>query len=123
ALTAAAACNETSLSPSAPEHVLRPSLSQSVALSIPTPVIEQLTVCKSGSDATFSITVNGVAGSDFTVHDGECVLADTRPVGQLAHTDVITEQVPAGTVLDSIVDNGTHSFRQLLTGTNTITVK
>jgi SdrD B-like protein len=114
ALVGLAACTETALTPRAPERALAPSLS----LAAPSPVVEEVTVCKDGSSASFTAS----NGSSFSLNDGECVLVDKHLPGQPGRDITITEDVPSGTVLDSIVASGTHAARQLVVGPNSITV-
>jgi hypothetical protein len=82
-----------------------------------------LIVCKVGSDASFEVSVSGGAASTLSLTNGECKDA----VVLNAPDDVqvtVTETVPAGTVVDSIVivkagPNGTSTEK--VTGTNTVT--
>lgn len=85
-------------------------------------------LCKSGTDATFDIVVDGTP-STVSLLNGECrsiaevTLIPGSPSPNLTVT--VTENVPSGTqlvrfVVDSILKNGT-TFTYAVTGTNTLT--
>jgi hypothetical protein len=108
-----AACTETATTPRAPERVLSPNFS----FVAPGPVVGELTVCKVGSSASFTTSF----GTSFSLNDGDCVLADQQPVPP-GHDVTVTENVAAGTQLDSIVGIGAHGLSQLVTNSASITM-
>ena len=98
-------------------------------VSSPTPVRGELTVCKVGSDATFSLAVNGVSQGGFALADGQCALVWT---GAGAADNVTVTELPSTATLDSIVGTGirgsTSDPNGIITqitvvGTSTVTVK
>ncbi|MDZ4865542.1 MAG: SdrD B-like domain-containing protein [Gemmatimonadota bacterium] len=81
----------------------------------PTPVKGELTVCKIGSDASFSLTVNGVSQGGFGLTDGQCALVYSS-LANPANNVTVTE-LPSGATLDSIVGVGIRGAQNDPTGT------
>jgi len=116
AVTAAAACaggNESGT-------LMQPDFSYT-DYPIPT-----ATVCKVGSDATFDVSINGAAPTQHTLTDGECKIVFTWTPGP--YTVTVTEAVPTGFILDSIVRDsfevrtGISVHEAPITGTTTASI-
>lgn len=69
-------------------------------IGAPAPVRGSFVVCKDGTDAGFSWTVNGAAQAPFSLTAGDC--QTIYAVGGSFRTVDVTEQVPANTTLDSV---------------------
>ncbi len=85
---AALACAEAG--PSAPEVAVSPKLAAALNHTSPAPVVEELTVCKHGSAATFEV----VQPSGTTMHnlaDGDCELVATGIRIDITVTEVAAE--------------------------------
>lgn len=76
-------------------------------------------VCKVGSAATFTVTVNGGAPAPLALADGECAVVFTWTPG--LYVVSVTENVPAGYVLDSIVKDSTEVRTNITTTLPAIT--
>lgn len=72
-------------------------------VTTPTPVRGELTVCKVGSDANFSLQVNGVSQGGFALTDGQCALVWNN-LG--AADNVTVTELPGSATLDSLVGVG-----------------
>ena len=72
-------------------------------VSSPSPIRGELTVCKVGSNANFSLAVIGVSQGGFALTDGQCALVWT----QSGPADNVTvTEIPSTATLDSIVGAG-----------------
>ena len=88
----------------------------------------QFELCKHGTSATFSYSVDGGGAQSVTLADGECsVLADNSIIGAGNHTVTVTEASDPAIVLDSIVPTTNTIFLPggtrgaPITGTSTFT--
>lgn len=64
----------------------------------------EVELCKHGTTASFSYTVDGGSATVVNLDDGQCViLGDTPTLGTGNHSIVITEVADAAVILDSIV--------------------
>lgn len=86
----------------------------------PPPPAKTLTVCKKGSSASFSMSANGGASSSFSLGDHECRVVHTTTPGGTSSV-VVTENVPSGTVLDSIVIGSVGATGTKITGATAAT--
>ncbi len=96
----------------------------------PTPVKGELTVCKVGSDADFSLTVNGISAGGFSLTDGQCALVYSSQANPA--DNVTVTELPSGATLDSIVGVGIRGAQNdptgiisqiTILGTNTAAIK
>jgi hypothetical protein len=98
-----AACGGTPTSPDGTAPDLRPQVNTTASFTAPAPVRGQVTVCKVGTDVTFDVNNDGTPGT-VSVADGTCEIAAPTPNPNTSGRVVtVTENVPANTVLDSII--------------------
>ncbi len=111
------------------QNVTQPPVAGGPAFVIvPTLEAGKFKLCKDGTTATFDFSVNGGAASQVTLADDQCQTIHTFS-GQPFDEVSVTENVPAGFVLDSIIFKHFVSPTQgsppvpttdKITGTNTI---
>ena len=107
-------------SPSLPSQLLSTTSAQGV------PDIGEFELCKIGTAAAFSVTIDGGAPSTLTLADGQCaVLADTLSLGTGSHSIAVTEASDPAIALDSIIAESvsvpfpTPAHSAPITGTST----
>ena len=80
-----------------------------------------VTLCKVGSSATFSVSVNRGTPSSVSLDDGACQVVFTHTAGDRDSVFITEQSAGGGATLDSVVvkdDPGTASLK--ITGSNTI---
>ncbi len=76
-----------------------------------------VTLCKVGSAADFTVSVDGTP-TDYSLGNGACQIVNSHAGGTADQTVVLTEHIPTGYTLDSIVVLGGPKY----TGVNSATV-